>query len=79
MGYQSTGNTCYLSSNILDGKVKYPNPNFICDSFAQTTIWNVFNNVEGIAIEGDVTGVRCLRIRIEKSKLSTDNVQGFKE
>ena len=76
--YQSQGNTAYFQSNILDGKVKFPNPRLICDTLkAKGNLWDV-DDIEGINVEGDNQGVSCLRIRILKSKLSTTNVDGLK-
>lgn len=75
---QSQGNTAYFQSNLLDSKTKFPKPQLIADTLnTGTLLWDK-DDIEGINIESDNSGVYCLRIRILKSKLSSIDIDGLK-
>ena len=78
--YYVSDETLYFATNKIDGKAKHvwSNPSLMSDKFLSgLTIWDADN--EGIRIEGDASNSFVLRIRIKKSRLSTENPDGFKD
>ena len=72
---QVGNNTILLYSRISDAKINQNYP--ICDMFsgAYLDIWEPTNDIEGIFINHNKD---CI-LRINKAKLSTQDVQGFKQ